>query len=45
MMSEEVEACEMVGQQEYGFIYQDLSACKSLQESKETFTAAVAMIP
>ena len=45
MMSEEVEACEMVGQQEYGFIYQDLSAYKSLQESKEKITAAVAMIP
>ena len=44
-MSEEVDACELVGQQKYGFIYQDLSACESLRNSKEEFTAAIAMIP
>ena len=45
MMSEKVRVCESDHQQNYGFMYEDLATCESLQDTKDKFTAAIAMLP
>ena len=44
-MSEDVEECELEGREMHGFMYEDMSTCERLYGNKETFAAAVAMLP